>query len=292
MISQINKNGVLYYLNNNHGDVIGLSDAAGNIVDSYKYDAFGNTISSIEKIANRFRYAGEQYDQVTNQYYLRSRFYNPVIGRFTQEDTYRGDGLNLYEYVHNNPVKYIDPSGNACESKEDIYKNNEILALPAPEERLMLPEGVSEADKLKLSSWKYAPDEELYLKYKDVFDNPKYYNQKTGEINWPGQHRDKNIDGFLNGEFNEVTLKLGEKIDRYGSDYGSFASPEGISYGQRALAPGTNLKPYSVFEVIKPMKVKTGETAPWFNETGGGIQYVLPDIIDELLDAGVIRRVK
>lgn len=153
-------------------------------------------------------------------------------------------------------------------------------------------EGVSEADKLKLSSWKYAPDEELYLKYKDVFDNPKYYNQTTGEINWSGQHGDKNTDGFLNGKFDEVTLKPGEKIDRYGTDYGSFASPEGISYGQRALAPGTDLKPYSVFEVLKPMKVKAGEIAPWFNETGGGIQYVLPDIIDELLDAGIIRRVK
>ena len=153
-------------------------------------------------------------------------------------------------------------------------------------------EGVSKADKLKISSWKYAPDEELYLKYKDVFDNPKYYNQTTGEINWPGQHGDKNIDGFLNGKFDEVTLKPGEKIDRYGSDYGSFASPEGISYCDRALAPGTDLKPYSVFEVIKPMKIKAGEIAPWFNEIGGGIQYVLPDIIDELLDAGIIRRVK
>ncbi|WP_308780321.1 TNT domain-containing protein [uncultured Clostridium sp.] len=111
-------------------------------------------------------------------------------------------------------------------------------------------------------------------------------------MNWPGQHGDKNIDGFLNGKFDEVILKPGEKIDRYGSDYGSFASPEGISYGQRALAPGTDLKPYSVFEVIKPMKVKAGEIAPWFNETGGGIQYLLPDIIDELLEARIIRRVK
>ncbi|RKI98628.1 hypothetical protein D7X87_26540, partial [bacterium D16-54] len=32
------------------------------------------------------------------QYYLRARYYNPVIGRFMQEDTYRGDGLNLYAY--------------------------------------------------------------------------------------------------------------------------------------------------------------------------------------------------
>ena len=53
----------------------------------------------------------EQYDQVTQQYYLRARYYNPLVGRFTQEDVYRGDGLNLYAYCGNNPVMYVDPSG-------------------------------------------------------------------------------------------------------------------------------------------------------------------------------------
>jgi len=52
---------------------------------------------------------------VTGQYYLRARYYNPVIGRFLQEDTYYGDGLNLYAYCRNNPVRYYDPSGHdAC----------------------------------------------------------------------------------------------------------------------------------------------------------------------------------
>ena len=37
--------------------------------------------------------------------------YNPVAGRFMQEDVYQGDGLNLYAYCHNNPVVYYDPSG-------------------------------------------------------------------------------------------------------------------------------------------------------------------------------------
>lgn len=47
-----------------------------------------------------------------NQDYLGARFYNPVIGRFLQEDTYYGDGLNLYVYCVNNPVFYTDPSGH------------------------------------------------------------------------------------------------------------------------------------------------------------------------------------
>ncbi|WP_242950013.1 RHS repeat-associated core domain-containing protein [Clostridium saccharobutylicum] len=60
---------------------------------------------------------------MTGQYYLRVRFYNPVVGRFTQEDTYRGDGLNLYAYCRNNHVRYWDPKGYAKLAKagEDLY---------------------------------------------------------------------------------------------------------------------------------------------------------------------------
>lgn len=78
----------------------------------YQYDAFGNLTEKKEGIANRILYTGQQYDQETGQYYLRARYYNPVVGRFLQEDTYRGDGLNLYTYCANNPVSYFDPSGH------------------------------------------------------------------------------------------------------------------------------------------------------------------------------------
>lgn len=37
-----------------------------------------------------------------------------MIGRFTQKDTYYGDGLNLYAYCRNLPVGYEDPSGHAA----------------------------------------------------------------------------------------------------------------------------------------------------------------------------------
>ena len=92
------------------------------ILNQYEYDVFGNTISCKEQVENRFRYQGEQYDPITRQYYLRARYYNPVIGRFIQEDTYYGDGLNLYEYCRNNTITYKDPTGhNICATQRDLY---------------------------------------------------------------------------------------------------------------------------------------------------------------------------
>ena len=75
-----------------------ITGNAGKVENAYTYDAFGNIISSTEPVKNRYTYNGEQYDNTTGQYYLRARYYNPLVGRFTQEDEYRGDGLNLYAY--------------------------------------------------------------------------------------------------------------------------------------------------------------------------------------------------
>ena len=88
-----------------------ITDEIAGIRNSYQYDAFGNELDSIEQFTNHIRYTGQQYDDLTGQYYLRARYYNPELGRFMQEDVYQGDGLNLYAYCSNNPVVYYDPSG-------------------------------------------------------------------------------------------------------------------------------------------------------------------------------------
>ncbi len=101
-----------HYTSDNLGSITYITDEDGNICNQYEYDAFGSFAIKEETIQNRFCYTGEQYDPITSQYYLRARFYNPVIGRFLNEDTYYGDGLNLYAYCDNNPVNYVDPSGH------------------------------------------------------------------------------------------------------------------------------------------------------------------------------------
>ncbi len=113
----LNRAGKIYYYHKDEQLSTALiTDEQGAIKNTYLYDAFGNALASAEQIENRIRYTGQQYDGITGQYYLRARYYNPAVGRFMQEDTYRGDGLNLYAYCANNPVTYYDPSGYAVTS--------------------------------------------------------------------------------------------------------------------------------------------------------------------------------
>ena len=116
-----------HYANDEMGSCTHIVDDR-KILNQYEYDAWGNVVNQKETVKNRFKFNGQQLDPITQQYYLRARFYNPVIARFTQEDNYRGDGLNLYSYCANNPIYYVDPSGNACEpAKEILLTRREAL---------------------------------------------------------------------------------------------------------------------------------------------------------------------
>lgn len=132
---------------------------------------------------------------------------------------------------------------------------------------------ISSEDLKKIQGWKNPPSEEVYLKNKKVFDNPKYYNQTTGEPIWPGQNGDPNIDGFINGKYEDTKLRPGEQIDRYGGNNGTFFGDEGTSIPERAMAPNSDFSKYNKYVVAREMPVRKGKIAPWFDQPGGGIQY-------------------
>ena len=120
-------NNVPYYFEKNaQGDVVRIYSRNGVAVCEYSYDAWGNcTISGNTTIANAnpFRYRGYYYDTESGFYYLQSRYYDPVVGRFLNADNCIGmqtDGIetNLFTYCLNNYITYVDFSGNAAQPKK------------------------------------------------------------------------------------------------------------------------------------------------------------------------------
>ena len=117
-----------------------IVDESGKIVNSYAYDEWGNILEQEEELSNPMRYRGEYYDEESGFYYLRARYYDPTLGRFITRDSYEGQltnplSLNLYTYCHNNPLKYVDPSGHIIETGLDVlsagYSLKELLQNPS-----------------------------------------------------------------------------------------------------------------------------------------------------------------
>jgi RHS repeat-associated protein len=100
------------------GSVRFLTDRAGNITDTFEYDAFGNIIARTGTTRLPHLYRSERQDPNSGFYYLRARWMDPKTGRFTQMDSFDGwntdpSSLHKYTYTHNDPVNNVDPSGKA-----------------------------------------------------------------------------------------------------------------------------------------------------------------------------------
>ena len=103
------------------GDIVAIYNNAGVKLASYIYDAWGNFTVTYSNGGgttaaqyNPFTYRGYYYDSDLGLYYLNSRYYDSNTGRFINADGQLNDsllGYNLFAYCENNPVIYIDPTG-------------------------------------------------------------------------------------------------------------------------------------------------------------------------------------
>ncbi|PEA31491.1 type IV secretion protein Rhs [Bacillus toyonensis] len=97
-----------------------MTDANGQVVANYEYDAWGNVLKNDAKgiaAENKFGYAGYLYDKEIGMYYLIARYYNPEHGVFLSIDPDPGDEddpvtQNGYTYADNNPVMNVDSDGH------------------------------------------------------------------------------------------------------------------------------------------------------------------------------------
>lgn len=121
-----NNSGKYYYLKDHLGTIEAITNNSGVPVQKYQYSAFGNIHSILDGNNNiisqpvvntSFTFTGRELDKETGLMYFRARYYNPIIGRFIQQDSFPGkienpvSVINRYSYVENNPIKFKDPSG-------------------------------------------------------------------------------------------------------------------------------------------------------------------------------------
>ncbi len=117
---------LLLYLFDGLGSVVALTDGSGTVVNTYRYDPYGNvTPGASNSVANSWQYTGGYLDSQTGlvklgqRFYdpkLGQRFYDPSIGRWTQLDPLGGG----YVYAGDTRVNFVDPSG--LNFIDDLYQ--------------------------------------------------------------------------------------------------------------------------------------------------------------------------
>ncbi len=87
-----------------------LIDSAGTIVWQTAYLPFGETQVLTEEVVNNLRFPGQYFDAETGLHYSWNKYYDPETRRYLSPDPIvLNGGINLYAYVLNNPVMFIDP---------------------------------------------------------------------------------------------------------------------------------------------------------------------------------------
>ena len=117
-----------YYHTDHLGSSNVITNASGTLVEEIYYFPFGGIRLDTGSVDVKHKYTGQELDEETDLYYYGARYYDAVLARFISPDSVVPDytdpqSLNRYSYVVNNPLRYIDPTGNQY-TEEDLAFGN------------------------------------------------------------------------------------------------------------------------------------------------------------------------
>ncbi len=130
-----------YNVSDGIGTTYKLLDSNSNVVADYSFGPFGERqYTSNPSIYYPIVYAGLYWDSEIELYFANSRYYDPIVGRFTTKDSYRGElnspiSQNRYIYCHQDPIRYSDPSGFSP-TETDCTANSSIRKVKTPQKPL------------------------------------------------------------------------------------------------------------------------------------------------------------
>jgi RHS repeat-associated protein len=104
-----------FYQFDDSGNTATVTGTGGTVADAYSFLPFGEKVKNSVTVSNPYTYVGQfgVADDGNGLYYMRARYYDPVLGRFFGEDpmdVFGGD-LNLYRYAQNGSPNILDPNG-------------------------------------------------------------------------------------------------------------------------------------------------------------------------------------
>lgn len=117
LASRVNGASTEYYLRDGINSVRGIVDDTETLTDTYLYQPYGQVRTRTGSSTNAFTFTGRRSIPGTGIMYYRSRYYDPLVGRFLKKDSYKGSieaplSLHRYAYVQNNPGNFLDPMGH------------------------------------------------------------------------------------------------------------------------------------------------------------------------------------
>ena len=103
-----------FVINDNVGNITSVIDREGNIINSYAYSPFGELIVEQEQVKLNIGF-NTKYEDESGLTYYNNRYYDSDLGRFISQDPiFEEGGVNLYNFVENDPINHWDILGNSC----------------------------------------------------------------------------------------------------------------------------------------------------------------------------------